>query len=407
MNQTNENTLPTLPLNKPKLLLPLEKKTPENVSKEESMSTTDSGCSAVPRAESNEDLQVKAKSRKCAKYESEMVPEHKNCSGENGTIETIPKRDAVKVNEDCKWTENFNESERVPEHKDCSGENGTDAEEPLIETIPKRDTVKVNEDCKWTENFNESKRVPEHKDCSGENGTNAVEPLIGIIPKRDAVKVNEDCKWAENLQRRHIEGPHTRENQYSSEFALHLRERRTSPFVSTNLDRVAQPNDPPTTIDTEGKIPEEDNSCLPTDNETLRTISTDTREKSDTKVTYKDKKTMKKYCFRSHNKINDNDHFRISRKKLKGYTKRLKKYRNSSRKPISFLGKKIAGLIFHKWPDKDKKLIKHIRKSSGHMESLEEIKYEKIHKSCLKKCSLLFSGKTSDAVFHKWLEKSC
>ena len=69
MNQTNENTLPTLPLNKPKLLLSLEKKTPENVSKEESMSTTDSGCSAVPRAESNEDLQVKAKSRSDYYYE--------------------------------------------------------------------------------------------------------------------------------------------------------------------------------------------------------------------------------------------------------------------------------------------------------------------------------------------------
>ena len=80
MNQTNEQTLPTLPLNEPKLMLTIEKNTSETAYKEESKSTTDEGCSAVPRAESEGDLQVKAKSRKCANDESEEIPVHKNCT---------------------------------------------------------------------------------------------------------------------------------------------------------------------------------------------------------------------------------------------------------------------------------------------------------------------------------------
>ena len=47
-------------------------------------------------------------------------------------------------------------------------------------------------------------------------------------------------------------------------------------------------------------------------------------------------------------------------------------------KRICFLGKKTSGLIFHKWPDKHKKLIKHIRKSSRRKERLEKTKYKKV-----------------------------
>ena len=74
---------------------------------------------------------------------------------------------------------------------------------------------------------------------------------------------------------------HTNKDQNLSEFSLHLMECRTTPFVSTRLDRVVETSDPPTTIDTELKIPEEDNSCLPGGNETLGRVNANTCDEAD------------------------------------------------------------------------------------------------------------------------------
>ena len=78
-----------------------------------------------------------------------------------------------------------------------------------------------------------------------------------------------------------VSEPRTRKDRRLSEFSLHLIKCRTTPFVSTRIERIVVVSEPPTTIDTGVKITEKDNSCLPSGNEALGTVSADTCDKSD------------------------------------------------------------------------------------------------------------------------------
>ena len=117
---------------------------------------------------------------------------------------------------------------------------------------------------------------------------------------------------------------------------------------------------------------------------------------------------MKKYRFkRRHNKrkINDKANYTISIKKQKGSTKRLKIYKISLLKRIFFLGKKTSGLIFHKWPDKHNKLVKHIRKSSRRKETLKKQSIRKYISHVLKNIRFLLVEKLRTPFFINGLKK--